>query len=368
MKKLFYFLAIPVLLSAVLFNGCKQKTTPQGNKNQNVQLAETLEILPTMDSVSHAKNQVWVGTFQLVWNDMINELLKTPVEFENYKSITAENLNKQVFTSDGLSANAYYKKWGEAVPALKAEMEQAIKEKFNETSEVLDQVQWDSTPQDPKYVLYAMLKKDFEFLEKFAKLDDGKFKGSEEDVKYFGIKDDSFFGLRQSLDVLFYDNPKNFAVALKTKQNDIVYIYRNNDNKTLDVLYKDMLSKAAKYKGNKNFTGYDKFKVPVIDYKGDTEFSEFYGKAIKGTDFTIDKAIETIEFKMDETGVKLKSEALIHGKTLGIYHRETLPTRYFNADGPFVIFIEESAKKPYFAMKVTDAAKLQKQIKQTAVL
>ena len=360
MKKLFCFLVIPVLLSAVLFNGCKQKTTPQGNKNQNVQLAETLEILPTMDSVSHAKNQVWAGTFQLVWNDMINEMLKRPVEFENYKSITAENLNKQQFTSDEISANAYYKKWGEAVPALMAEMEQGIKDKFNETSDVLNQVQWNSTPQNPKYVLYAMLKKDFEFLEKFAKLDDGKFKGSEEDVKYFGIKDDSFFGLRQSLDVLFYDNPKNFAVALKTKQNDIVYIYRNNDNKTLDVLYKDMLSKAAKYKEDKTLTKYDEFKVPVMDYKADIEFKEFYDKVIKGTDSTIYKAIETIEFKMNETGVKLKSEAVIGGSVWGEL-RETPPARYFNADGPFVMFIEESGKKPYFAMKVTDAAKLQKQ-------
>lgn len=347
MKKLFY-LAVYFLLSAFLFNGCKQQT-------------ESFEILPTMDSVSHAKNQVWVGTFQLVWNDMINEMLKRPVEFENYKSITAENLNKQQFTSDEISANAYYKKWGEAVPALMAEMEQGIKEKFNETSDVLNQVQWNSTPQNPKYVFYAMLKKDFEFLEKFAKLDDGKFKGSKEKVKYFGVKDDSSSDLRQSVDVLFYDNPKNFAVALKTKQNDKVYIYRNNDNKTLDVLYYEMLSKASKHKRDKTLTKYDEFKVPVIDYKADTEFSEFYGRAIKGTDFTIDKAIETIEFKMNETGVKLKSEAVIMcGRCRGGVSLYEQP-RYFNADGPFVIFIEESGKKPYFAMKVTDAAKLQKQ-------
>lgn len=351
MKKLFY-LAVYFLLSAFLFNGCKQQT-------------ESFEILPTMDSVSRAKNQVWAGTFQLVWNDMINEMLKRPVEFENYKSITAENLNKQQFTSDEISANAYYKKWGEAAPALKAEMEQGIKEKFNETSDVLNQVQWNSTPQNPKYVFYAMLKKDFEFLEKFAKLDDGKFKGSKEKVKYFGVKDDSSSDLRQSVDVLFYDNPKNFAVALKTKQNDKVYIYRNDDNKTLDVLYKNMLSKAAKYKEDKTLTKYDKFKVPVMDYKADIEFKEFYDKVIKGTDSTIYKAIETIEFKMNETGVKLKSEAVIMcGRrcTDGAFrykHKHKQP-RYFNADGPFVMFIEESGKKPYFAMKVTDAAKLQK--------
>ena len=90
--------------------------------------SEDLEILPAINSVSNAKNQVWVGTFQLVWNDLINELLKAPVEFVNYKSITAENLNKQEFTEDELSAEVYYKKWGEALPSLKEEIENLTKQ------------------------------------------------------------------------------------------------------------------------------------------------------------------------------------------------------------------------------------------------
>ncbi len=78
------------------------------------QIPETtadFEILPTMNSLSDAKNQVWVGTFQLVWNDLVNELVKHPIEFVGYKSVMAENLNRQDFTTEDISENSYYKKW-----------------------------------------------------------------------------------------------------------------------------------------------------------------------------------------------------------------------------------------------------------------
>lgn len=383
MKKLLSLLICAGLI--IISAGCKQNNIPQeGNirgkiLNYNEELSkeyigqdnktkeekavkpvsEDLEIIPTLNTVSETKNQVWVGTFQLVWNDLINEFLKAPVEFVNYKSVAAENLNKQEFTASELSENSYYKKWGEALPALKAEIEKGIEDKFNEKSDILNRLQWDSTPEMPKYVLYAMLKKEFEFLEKFESLDKGEFEGSQELVKYFGVNDNSDYKLRSSVKVLFYENPQNFAVELKTKQDDKVYIYRNNENKTLDVLYKEMLNKADNYEGNKILQSKDKFKVPLINYKADREFPEFYYKEIKAKDFVIAKAIETVEFKMNETGVKLKSEAAVEMMLKSTAAPRPQQPRYFNADGPFVIFIEENGKKPYFAMKVGNAAKLQ---------
>lgn len=328
-------------------------------ENTAVNLSSSdLEILPTLNSVSYAKNQVWVGTFQLVWNDLINELLKAPVKFVNYESAAAENLNKQEFTADNLSKESYYKKWGEALPSLKSEIERGIRKKFNETSDILDKLEWDSSPELRKYVLYAMLKKDFEFFAKFNILDTTKFEGSNKYIKYFGFKEGEEYIYRNSFEVLFYNNPKEFAAALKTKHNDKVYLYRNNESKTLDILYKDMISKAAEYNGSKTLTDGDEFRCPIISYKTDKEFSDFYYKEIQGTDLVISKAIETIDFKMNEAGVKLKSEAVISvGKGTAIKPQRA--SRRFNFDGPFVMFIEEEGKKPYFAMKVEDAAKLQ---------
>ena len=65
--------------------------------------------LSTIDS-----NKVWVGTFNLVWNDFMNDVIKGKVEFEDGESELANELNKQIFTADQLSENSYFKIQGQA--------------------------------------------------------------------------------------------------------------------------------------------------------------------------------------------------------------------------------------------------------------
>ena len=68
------------------------------------------------------------------------------------------------------------------------------------------------------------------------------------------------------------------------------------------------------------------------------------------------KAIQSIEFQINETGGKVKSEAGMDvNKELA-----TKPTepRYFNVDDTFALFLKESTKEvPYFALKVDDITK-----------
>ena len=315
-----------------------------------------LEILAAMDSKSSAVNQVWVGTFQLLWNDLIDEIIKHPIEFVGYKSLMAESLNKKAFTIDELSDAAYYKKWGLVSADLKNEIEKGIKDRFNETSDVLDSIDW--TPAPEKYLLYAMLKKDFEYIKPFDKLEDGDFKGSDEPVKYFGVDRNTKYDVRNSVGVMFYNNSSDYAVSLESKQGDIVYLYRTNDDKTLSEYYRDMNDKSAEYKGSIRLKERDRFKAPVIDFKAETSFPELCNKPIKNSDFIISQAIETIKFKMDETGVKLKSEAAIVVGCTALPMPVEEP-RYFYFNDKYVIFIKEKNKEPYFAMKVADAKKLQ---------
>ena len=85
------------------------------------------EILPTMDYVSNAKNQVWVGTFQLIWNDLMDELVKQPVKFIGQSSFMADSLNKKSFTVNDISESAYYKIWGLSSFELKKQIEKVLK-------------------------------------------------------------------------------------------------------------------------------------------------------------------------------------------------------------------------------------------------
>ncbi|MBR6127140.1 hypothetical protein IKQ21_05595 [bacterium] len=340
--------------SAFSFKFWKKKNQPASV--EQIAQVQDFEILPTMNTKSNAKNQVWVGTFQLVWNDLIDELLKQPVEFVGYKSVMAENLNKKSFSADELSENSYYKTWGLVSPQMKDKITNGIKEKFNETSDLLGGVDW--TPAPRKYILYAMLKKDFEYIEKFAKLADGYFNGSEGEVKYFGLNRDSSSQVRSSIRVLFYNNSDDYAITLKSKQGDIVYLYRTNDDKTLDEYYTDVKTKSTNFKGKKFLTPKDDFKAPMIDFKAERQFPELCNKLIKNTDYILSQAIETIQFKMNEAGVKLKSEAIIVMKATSCLGPVEEP-RYFYFNDKYVVFIEEEGKKPYYAMKITDVKRLQ---------
>lgn len=348
MKKFCWILLFAILFSGLSAYACFHKKTADKKID--------FEIIPTMNTVSNAKNTVWVGTFQLIWNDLIDEIVKAPVEFVGEKSVMADNLNKKDFTINELNENSYYKKLGLASPELKKEIETAIKEKFNEKSDILGRLNW--TPAKGKYVLYAMLKKDFEYVKPFDELADAEFTGSHGKVKYFGISDESPNQLRYTVRVLFYNNKDDFALALKSKQGDNVFLYRTNDDKTLEKLYNDMQKKTDSFMGIRTFGKKDQFKAPVIDFKKEKDFTELCNKRIKNSDYMISKAIETVQFKMNRTGVKLKSEAaMIVALTCAPNFRED--PRYFYFDNKYVIFMQEGNSKPYFGLKVEDAKALQ---------
>lgn len=321
--------------------------------------AETLALLPTMNTESTAQNRIWVGTFQLVWNDLMDGIVKGPVIFKGKKSITAEQLNKQDFTKEMLSENSYYTKYGETSPELKKAIEEGIKEKFNETSDVLDSADW--TPGAEKYTLYAMLKKDFKFLTAFDKLKQEKFGKNKEKVQYFGIDKNSDKILDKTVHVMFYNSAKDFAVVVYTQTDDVLYLYRTNDNKTFDKLYSDMFIKRAKYDGTTDFTEKDLLKIPNISLYKEQSFDELCNRPIKGTNMQLDKALETVDFKMDNEGVKLKSEAIIATKMSAMLPAKKVKPRKFYFDNTFVMFLQEQGKdKPYFAMRVTDVAAINK--------
>lgn len=108
--------------------------------SENIETVATLE-----DEIT--SNSVWCGTIQLVWNDMVNNVVKQDVIFTPQKQIV-ENLNKQTFKEDQISEKDYYKTYDLLTLDLKAEIEKEIKEKFNEKSDILDDIDWSSVPQN----------------------------------------------------------------------------------------------------------------------------------------------------------------------------------------------------------------------------
>jgi hypothetical protein len=315
-----------------------------------------IDVLPTMNYQSTSPNQLWVGTFQLVWNETIDNVVKKPIKFVKYKSQMATELNKKAFKTSDISDNSYYTKYGVVSPSLKDEIENGIKEKFNETSDILNLFDW--TYQPDNIFIYAMLKKDFKFLTPFDKLTSAPFGTNSNKVEYFGIDENSKKSLAKNVQVLFYNSENNFAVKLYTKDKDEVILYRTDDDKTFDKYYTEISQQEKKYTGSKKFQREDVLKVPNVNLYQQTSFGELEGHKIKGSKFIIEKTLETIDFKMDNEGVKLKSEAAIMMKCMALAPSEG---RYFIFNDKFVLFLIEKGKDtPYFAMKVSDIETLNK--------
>lgn len=174
-------------------------------KIEELTYQETAEITPTYTSKLSTmnSNKVWVGTFNLVWNDFMNDIVKGKVEFEDGESELANELNKQSFKVDQLSENSYFKIHGQAYGGeLKNKIKNKIKQKFNEDSQLIDKIDWNDSN---GYVLYAMLKKEFEFLEPFSTSVASK-----------------------NVEILFYNLENDFAIKLKTKEKEDVILYKTS--------------------------------------------------------------------------------------------------------------------------------------------
>ena len=307
-------------------------------------------------------NSTWCGTFQLVWNDMINNVVKQNVKFLNGDNLEiaqkiADNLDKQTFKEDQLSEKDYYKVFDNMSLELKSRIEKAIKNKFNETSDILGDIDWYDDPDT--WVFYTMLKKVFNFENDFDELENSTFANKYDDIKYFGINENSDSKLYSQVKVLYYNDINDFAVILKTKEGEDVILARGLKGNTFLTEYNDLVKKSNEYKGNKDFTENDTLKVPNIKLSVEENYDILCNKNFYGADkftYHIEKAIQTIQLDMDKSGGKIKSEAVI------VLTKNSMPAvesktekRYFNLNDEFTMFLKESEKEmPYFAANIQD--------------
>lgn len=302
---------------------------------------------------------IWCGTFQLIWNDLKNDLAKQDIVFSPQLEVV-ENLNKETFTIDDISEESYYKKIGTPSIELKEEIENAIKEKFNETSSILDDFDWENArPED--YFLYVMLKKEFEFETEFEEVENGKF-GEYDDIEFFGIETDETGSLRSQVQVLYYDSKDNFAIKLKTKQNDEVILCKNPEGNTFNEIYQNILTKQSEYDGEEYLQEGELLKIPNIKIDEKNEITEVENKSFlfsNGDEYKISKALQTIEFELDRKGGRITSEAgmMVQRQSIEFEPEEK---REFFIDNTFAIFlVEEEKDTPYFAGFINDITKFQ---------
>lgn len=345
----------------------------KGNKATNLEKKVGITVVPTMNDKITADSS-WCGTFQLVWNDMKNEVVKKDIVF-NPQLDMVKNLNKEDFNDSMLSEDYYFKIYGLKSLALKEQIENGIKEKFNQTSDILNDFDWSESGLDDsnntytrRYFFYTMLYRKFEFLQEFNKLDNDKFGNEYKDVEYFGIDKNTKDSVGNQIVVLYYKSKDDFAILINTKTDDEVIFCKSPKGNNFNEIYENMNNEANKYTGSKSFKNVDEFKAPKLTFNEKRKYTELANKEFKTADpiydiAEIQEAIQTIKFSLDEKGGEIKSEAAIN-MTLTSGYKELKQKkdepRYFYVDDTFAIFLREKGKsKPYFAGRVDDITKFQ---------
>lgn len=338
-----WFVIIGIITTGVVYAVTKISENMRGKAEMTPTYTSKLSDIDT--------NKVWIGTFNLVWNDFMDDVIGGPIEFEDGESELANDLNKQSFTVAQLSEDSYFKIHGKENLSLKEQIKNGIKEKFNETSSIIDKCNWE---EETGYVLYAMLKKEFNYLERFPTLSNNIFGDSEEKVQYFGLEPDTKQTASKNVEVLFYNSKEDFAVKLKTQEGEEVYLYKTTgDGKSFEENYNEMISKKEKYTGETSWQENDILRIPFIKVNCEINYDELCGRWIKGSDYYIRQALQTVDFELNNYGGSVKSEALIEALKMA----DTDTDREFIFDDTFLLFLKEEDKiEPYFALKVDDTS------------
>ena len=197
-KVLLIIFGISIVLSGLVYAG--SLIYKNLNKNNNITFNQNFE--STLDE--NTINNIWIGTLDLAWKDLEEKLGKEIILEENVD--IANKLNESKFSKEMLDTNDY-----------EIKVTRTITNGYN---------------------IDAKLKKNLNFLSSFDNFsNDYNYtfgKNGTEYIKYFGINNASREELNNNIDVLFFNDNNDFAVKLKTKENDEILLYRTDENKSFD--------------------------------------------------------------------------------------------------------------------------------------
>ena len=341
-KLLIWILSITIILSGAVYAGYKIYQTYQAKI-----IPSYTSNIPAVDT-----NQIWVGTFQLAWNELAEQLTDNgKVEFVEGNTPLVEELNQKNFTKNDISPEDYYLTVEETRPELKEKIQKEVYEKFKiDNTQTLEKMNFNLTP---GYTIYTMLVKNFHFVHPFEPLQSEAFKQSEQKVKYFGISKNSDVEARESVEILFYHSKEEFAIQLNTVENEEIILYKTKENKTFPEYQKRIEEETKKYEGKRKMQKEEELKIPYMNVDTAVNYEELCGKEIKRKEGGyIVVALQTVKFSLDETGGGVISEGVIQEvrKSEDINQAEE---RQFDFNDNFILFLKEKDKqKPYLAFKV----------------
>lgn len=349
MKK-YVKLLLLLICTATVFPGCSANRTITSSSNQkpvdSKELKKTLVVSNLNEKLEANKNIVYCGAFQLAWNELKENIVKQNIKMMD-ESEAVKQLNKELSTKKDISESSYVALAGYNKDGIVNKINKELKIKFkNQAPKVENELK---SPDD--IMAYAYINKLIKFKTPFYKFEDPMVFGSDNtNIKCFGIKElaEKDKKIANQVKVIDYQGPNSFIIKLSSENNqDDIYLAKGLSKSTL----LDSVSEVKKRLSNgktENIEYGQTLKIPYIRLNINHSFDELIGKKLlnKGfEEYILSKASQSIQFKLDEKGAELKSEAKIIGtKTAKL-------TRNYIFDTPFLLYVEQKgAKNPFLVL------------------
>jgi len=182
MKKLIAMIAMVSVLIAS--SGCASAPkTGSEVQAKDLKVSEKTSMHAVLDVPMEESNMLYCVTFQLAWNELMDNVLKGEIILESEKELSGK-LNQKKQTKGSLSPDDYIAMVGMGRDDIVKKINDEMDRKFNEEDKW--KVESEVGPDD--YLAFAFLKKVLEFGTSFEKVEEGlDFKGTK--VSSFGISD-----------------------------------------------------------------------------------------------------------------------------------------------------------------------------------
>lgn len=323
------------------------------------QLLETA-IVPTLNTpLPKSGNAVWCATFQVAWNHACDDVINGPLQIANAKPVT-NRLNNSSVTKAALPPRDYFAAAGRIEDGIISKIHREMAHQF-------PGVLPPNFNEAVGFVAYGYLDSKTTFTTPFVdRKEPLQFidsAGVTHSVNGFGLHEGTDWNLRRKqsaqIGVLFSQTDGQhgprakltaFALDLTADQADhqvIVAVLPRA--KQLSATLEDMarrIEESAVDEYSAKLGMIDTLGIPNVVFSVDHEFAELQGfdKTIKNPGefqgLHIEKAFQSIRFRLDKSGAAVISEAHMYPRAL---------PRHFVVDRPFLVVMKRrSTDEPYF--------------------
>jgi hypothetical protein len=342
MNKYYRLVGLIVFIGLTSINWSPQELRLQIGELEAIKGSGTQIVGDVNEALPAGKNVLWCATLQMAW-DAAGAQLGRPLQLEP-KSPLAGALNKRPFNLKWIDPPSVVVAQGTIGDGVLGEIDAKAKAKTGKPSKLLAQLKKDSAPSD--LIFYALLQKNMEFAKPFGKL--GSWDVGGRSVPWFGFAPDQQ-GTAALLDqtrVHHYGTKDDFVVELLTTESgdQLILAKLPTAPKSTEEISCSILARLQATPPRA--AGNDLLAVPNIVAEELTTFPQLENHRVAGSHMFVRRAIQSIDFRMDEKGVKLSSEAAI---SFGCSASPQVIPRLLVLSPPFALIMKrKDAPEPYF--------------------